>query len=149
MRTPLRRTAALGFCIYTRRCTRRTPLCYGTLPDVITVSRLRIFLILNRYSSLVAFRSRGLYIWYNVWYKCQILPEQLWPGGNPVGAHSCDSARPEVMEPRLDSQGGLSIGGGGWPVVLRCSSPACQLEFGCVRSRCPEKYTIHVTDWPQ
>ena len=137
------------FCIYTRRCTRRTPLCYRMLSDVRTVLNLRIYLFLNKYSRLVAFRSRGVYIWYNVWYKCQILPKRLWPGGSPCGCHSWDSAEPNGIKLKLASQGGLSIGGGGWPVGLRRSSPACQLEVGCVHLRCPEAKTSHATDWPQ
>ena len=81
----------LGFCIYTRRCTRRTPLCYRMLPDVITVLKLRIFLFLNTYLRLVAFCSRGVYVWYNVWYKCQILPKQPWLGGAALQVHFAQS----------------------------------------------------------
>ena len=50
------------------------------LPDAVTVLKLRIILFLNKYLRLVAFRDRGVYIWYNVCYKCQILPKVFWPG---------------------------------------------------------------------
>ena len=40
----------------------------------------KTFLVLKKYSRLVAFCSRGVYIWYNVCYKCQILPKVFWPG---------------------------------------------------------------------
>ena len=63
--------------------------------------------------------------------------------------HSWDPAEPKEMEPKLHSQGDLSIEDGGWPVGLRRSSPACKLEFGRVHPQCPETKTIHVTYRPQ
>ena len=66
-----------------------------------------------------------------------------------VNYHSGDPARREEMEPKLHSQGDLSIEDGGWPVGLRLSSPACELEFVCVHLWCPETKPIHVTDRPQ
>ena len=96
--------------IATRCCTRCAPLCdgmplpishlYQTLCQTYTSllrNATRCFnsiegkniLVSSKYSRLVAFRSRGVYIWYNVWYKCQILPEHLWPGGQPCGCILC------------------------------------------------------------
>ena len=63
--------------------------------------------------------------------------------------HPGDAAEPKEMGPKLHSQGDLSIEDGGWPVGLRLSSPACELEFVCVHLWCPETKPIHVTDRPQ
>ena len=46
--------------------------------------------------------------------------------------HPKDPAEPKEMEPKLHSQGDLSIEDDGWPVGLRLSLPACELEFVCV-----------------
>ena len=46
---------------------------------------------MNTYSRLVALCSRGVYVWYNVWHKCQILPKQPWLGGGTLQVHSGQS----------------------------------------------------------
>ena len=69
---PQARGALAGSGIYTRRCTRCTPLCHGMLPDVNTYSKIKLFLISILLRRLVAFRSRGAYVWYNISYKCKI-----------------------------------------------------------------------------
>ena len=55
---------------------------------------------MNRYSGLVAFHSRGVYIWYNVWYKCQILPKQPRLGGGTLQVHSVQSGACPLIEKR-------------------------------------------------
>ena len=86
---PQARGALAGSGIYTRRCTRCTPLCYGMLPDVNTPFKIRTTLNFNTVAasgnvlqqrgctsgttsvitakSEGAFRRRGARIWYNIW----------------------------------------------------------------------------------
>ena len=108
MRTPLLRNAPPGFCIYRRCCTRRTPLCYGMLPDAVTVLKLRIISFLKKYLRLVAFRDRGVYIWYNVWYKCQILGRGVarLPGGPKYQSRETPKAASSMLWSRM--RGNLS-----------------------------------------
>ena len=62
------------------------------LPDVKYLFKNKNILYFNTVVRLVAFRSRGVYVWYNVWYKCKIRGGHSAAEGHASGATSGSNA---------------------------------------------------------